>query len=96
MDAGDGEAEDAEDGGVDQEEEECLVVVEAETVGEPGAVVVHLQDTGATGGTVVGSVGFVTLAFFAEAGLTGGFDRYRGRLDGGEGDVGIFLGIVSL
>lgn len=96
MDAGDGEGEDAEDGGVDQEEEECFVVVEAEAVGEPGAVVVHLQDTGATGGTVVGSVGFVTLAFFTEAGLTGGFDRYRGRLDGGEGGVGVFLGIVSL
>lgn len=57
---------------------------------------VHLQDTGSAGGTVVGSVGFVTLAFFAEAGLTGGFDGYGGGLDGGEGGVSVFLGIVSL
>lgn len=45
---------------------------------------------------MVGSVGFVTLAFFAEAGLTGGFDGYGGGLDGGEGGVSVFLGIVSL
>lgn len=45
---------------------------------------------------MVGSVGFVTLAFLTEAGLTGGFDGYGGGLDGGEGGVSVFLGIVSL
>lgn len=71
MDAGDGEAEHAKNGGVDEKEEEGFVVVEAETVGKPGTVVVHLQDAGAAGGAVVGSVGFVTLTFFTEASLTG-------------------------
>lgn len=44
---------------------------------------------------MVGSVGFVALAFFAEAGAAGGFDGYGGGVGGGEGGVGVLLGGVS-
>ena len=43
---------------VQEEQDEELVVVEGDTVVDPGTVVVHLQDTGAAHRAVVGSVGF--------------------------------------
>ena len=43
---------------VQEEQDEELVVVEGDTVVDPGTVVVHLQDTGAAHRAVVSSVGF--------------------------------------
>mmetsp|Transcript_18585 Transcript_18585/g.28541 ORF Transcript_18585/g.28541 Transcript_18585/m.28541 type:complete len:217 (-) Transcript_18585:595-1245(-) len=53
------------DEGRDQELKEELMVVEANAVSNPGAVVVHTQDTPAADGAVVGSGGLNLLAFFA-------------------------------
>ena len=73
-----GEAEEAVDGGVEEEEEEGLVVAEADAGRQPRAVVVHLQDTSATGGAVVDPVGLRGVALLAEARGAGGLDGQGG------------------
>jgi hypothetical protein len=75
-----GEAEEAEEGGVDEEEQEGLVVVQADAGGQPGAVVVHLEHAAAAGRAVVGAVGLAGLALFAEAQFAVGLDGEGGGL----------------
>lgn len=62
---------------------------------EPGAVVVHLEDTAAACRAVVGAVGLSGLTFLAEASLAVGFDSKgaRGALFAGrEGAVPAIVG----
>ena len=89
-----GEAEPAEEGGVDEEEQEGLVVAQADARGQPGAVVVHLEHAAAAGRAVVGAVGLAGLALLAEAHLAVGLDR-EGRDGGrvhGQGAIAIVVG----
>lgn len=72
------EAEEAEEGRVDEEEEEGLVVAQADTCRQPRAVVVHLEHAAAAGGAVVGAVGLAGLALFAEAQFAVGLNSERG------------------
>lgn len=75
-----GKAHPAEEGEVDQEQQEGLVVAQAHAGREPGAVVVHLQDTALACRAVVGAVRLVRLALVAEAhAAVGGLDS-EGRV----------------
>lgn len=56
---------DAKERCIDEEEEESLVVVEAKASGKPRTMVVHLQDTGAARGAMVGAIWLLELALFA-------------------------------
>lgn len=59
--------EEAVEEGVGEEEDEALVVAEADAAVDPGAVVVHLEDAGVADGAVVGPVRFHQLALVAVA-----------------------------
>lgn len=59
-------AVEAEEGGVEQEEEKGFVIAQAHApVGEPWAMVIHAEDTASTGAAVVSSVGFGCIALVA-------------------------------
>ena len=74
--------EPTKEGRVDEEQEEGFVVAEADAGSQPRAVVVHLQHAALACRAVMGAVGFLGLALFAEAKVAGrGFD--------GEGRVGV-------
>lgn len=98
------ETDPAENASIDKEKQERFVIMQAQTGGEPGTVVVHFEDAALAGAAVVGAVGFGGVAFFAEAGgaargdgdgLDGGGFRVRRSVGGGgaiafmvEGGVG--------
>ena len=50
---------------VAQEQHEKLVIVEGHAVVDPGAMVVHFEDAGATDGAVMASIGLDSLTFVA-------------------------------
>lgn len=85
----------AKQGRVDEEEQEGLVVAQADAGGEPGTVVIHLQHAPAAGRAVVGAIGLARLALFAETELAVGLDGKRRGHGGGlgrEGAVAIVVG----
>lgn len=67
-------AVETEEGSIDEEEQEGLVVAQANAGGEPGAMVVHLEDAPTAGRAVVGAVGLAGLAFLAVAKLAVALD----------------------
>src|SRR5256885_1583062 len=81
------EAHPTEQGCVDQKQDECFVVVQANTCGQPRTVVIHLQHTSLTRRTVMRSIRLRSLAFFTVAG-----GASRGHCNGLDnvGVVGIF------
>lgn len=95
--SGHSEAIEAKDSRIDEEQQEGLVVPEPDTGGEPGAVVVHLEDAAAARGAVVRAVRLPSLAFLAEARLAVGLDG-EGRgvvgagLSGREEAVAVVVG----
>lgn len=81
----DGKAVKAEEGRVDEEQQEGLVVVQADASGKPRAVVIHLQNTSLARTAVMGAVGLPGLALLAEAQLAIRFDGERSRIRGSRG-----------
>ena len=79
---GHGEAHEAEERGVDEEQHERLVVPQAETGRQPRAVMVHLQHASSARRTMMRSVRLASLAFLAVAHPTARLDRQRGALLG--------------
>ena len=70
----------AEERSVDQEEQESLVVPEADASGEPRAMVVHLEHAAAARRAVVRAVGLAGLALLAEPDFAIAFNSEGGRL----------------
>lgn len=70
----------AKERGVDQEEEERLVVSQANASRKPRAVVIHLQNAAAACRAVVGTIGFPGLALLAETKLAIALDGKRCRI----------------
>lgn len=64
------------------------MVAQSDAGGEPGAMVIHLEDAPPAGRAVVRAVGLAGLAFLAEAYLPVGLDREGGRAGGRTGLVG--------
>lgn len=64
------------------------MVAQSDAGGEPGAMVVHLEDAPPAGRAVVSAVGLAGLAFLAEAYLPVGLDGKGGRAGGRTGFVG--------
>ena len=67
------------------------MIAQTDAGGQPGAVVVHLEDAALAAGAVVSAIGFLGLALFAEAHLAVGF---YGEGSGGGGRVGRQLGVA--
>lgn len=74
------------------------MIAQSDAGGEPGAMVVHLEDAPPAGRAMVRAVGFTGLAFLAEANLPVGLDGEGGRvggrtrLVGGQGAVTAVVG----
>ena len=64
------------------------MVAQPDAGGEPGAMVVHLEDAPPAGRAVVCAVGLAGLAFLAETYLAVGLDGEGGRAGGRTGLVG--------
>lgn len=64
------------------------MVAQSDAGGEPGAMVVHLEDAPPAGRAMVRAVGLAGLAFLAEANLAVGLDGEGGRAGGRTGLVG--------
>ena len=79
------ETDPAENAGIDEKEQEGLVIMQAQTGGKPGTVVVHFEDTALAGAAMVRAVRFGGVALFAEARRAARGDG--DGLDGGRGGV---------